>query len=327
MENSIVIGKQEYPIKEKYINQKDLKFYAENPRIYSILNNVSANPSQEEIEDTLTEMEHVKQLVVAIKANDGLIDPLIVKDNDMTVLEGNSRLAAYRILAKSNPVKWANVKCRVLPHEISDKAIFTLLGQYHIIGRKDWNPYEQAGYLYRRVKSTNVDIDIIAKELGLSLPTAKSYYRNYEFMLSKNDLKSSHWSHYDEYLKNQNIKKYRDTNADLDETISEAIKNDKIAKAVDIRDILGGIAKVNSKTSKKIMAKVAAGEISIYEGFERVEDTGKTGHAYQALKKFRDKISEKSFEKDLEKSDIGTVRFELKRIHQKIETLLKKYEN
>ena len=199
MENSIVIGKQEYPIKEKYINQKDLKFYAENPRIYSILNNVSAKPSQEEIEDTLTEMEHVKQLVVAIKANDGLIDPLIVKDNDMTVLEGNSRLAAYRILAKSDPVKWANVKCRVLPHEISDKAIFTLLGQYHIIGRKDWNPYEQAGYLYRRVKSTNVDIDIIAKELGLSLPTAKSYYRNYEFMLSKNDLKSSHWSHYDEY--------------------------------------------------------------------------------------------------------------------------------
>ena len=73
MENSIVIGKQEYPIKEKYINQKDLKFYAENPRIYSILNNVSANPSQEEIEDTLTEMEHVKQLVVAIKANSFLM--------------------------------------------------------------------------------------------------------------------------------------------------------------------------------------------------------------------------------------------------------------
>lgn len=327
MENSIMIGKQEYPIEEKSINQKELKFYAENPRIYSILNNTTTNPSQEEIEDTLTEMEHVKQLVVAIKANDGLIDPLIVKDNDMTVLEGNSRLAAYRILAKSDPVKWAKVKCRVLPSDISDKAIFTLLGQYHIIGRKDWNPYEQAGYLYRRVKLTNVDIEIIAKELGLSLTTAKSYFRNYEFMINKNDLKANHWSHYDEYLKNQHIKKYRDTNADLDETIANAIKNDRIVKAVDIRDMLGGIAKVNSKTSKKIMEKIADGEIDIYEGFERVEATGKTGHAYQTLKKFKDKISDKSFEKDLEKSDIGSVRFELKRIHQKIEALLKKYEN
>ena len=254
------------------------------------------------------------------------VNYIIVKDKEMTVLEGNSRLAAYRLLAQTDPLKWTNVKCKILPSDISDTAIFTLLGQYHIIGRKDWNPYEQAGYLYRRVQATKVDIEIIAKELGLSESTARSYYRNYEFMLNSNDLQPSHWSHYDEYLKNQNIKKYRETNVDLDETIVKAIKNDEIAKAIDIREVLGGIAKVNSKTSKKIMAKVATGEISIYDGFDRIEDTGKTGHAYQSLKKFRNKISNKSFEKDLEKSYIGSVKFELKRINQKIQALIKKYE-
>ena len=64
----------------------------------------------------------------------------------------------------------------------------------------------------------------------------------------------------------------------------------------------------------------------VKDGFDRIEDTGKTGHAYQSLKKFRDKISNKSFEKDLEKSDIGSVKFELKRINQKIQALIKKYE-
>ncbi len=327
MTNSIMIGREEYKVEEKYINQNDLKFYPENPRIYSIINNTYDNPSQEEIEETLTEMEHVKQLVIAIRANNGLIDPLIVKDKEMTVLEGNSRLAAYRILAKEDPFKWSKVKCRVLPNDISDKAVFTLLGQYHIIGRKDWLPFEQAGYLYRRVQSTKVDIDIIAKELGLKTTTAKAYYRNYEFMISKKDLKSAHWSHYDEYLKNQYIKKYRETYADLDEIISDAIKNDRIIKAVDIREQLGNIAKGNSKTAKKIMEKIAKGEIDIYEGYERVEDTGKIGHAYQSLIKFRNKISDNSFEKDLSKSDIGSVKFELKKIQQKIEHLLRKFEN
>ena len=74
--------------------QKDLKFYAENPRIYSILNNVSANPSQEEIEDTLTEMERDEAKITEQINNDiaskSVQDPASIKreavfDNDKSL--------------------------------------------------------------------------------------------------------------------------------------------------------------------------------------------------------------------------------------------------
>lgn len=53
---------------------------------------------------TLKGMEHVKQLRVSIESNGGLIDPLIVRDGDFMVLEGNSRLAAYRLLCRTDAV-------------------------------------------------------------------------------------------------------------------------------------------------------------------------------------------------------------------------------
>lgn len=50
---------------------------------------------------------------------------------DHVVLEGNSRLAAYRILAKNDPLKWSRVLVQILPEDISDSDIFTLLGTFH----------------------------------------------------------------------------------------------------------------------------------------------------------------------------------------------------
>ena len=95
---NLTIGKNDYEVRLEDLNQIDLKFYPENPRVYSILNIDSAEPSQDDIEDYMCSQDHVKQLKESIKSNGGLIDPIIVRDRDFVVLEGNSRLAAYRIL-------------------------------------------------------------------------------------------------------------------------------------------------------------------------------------------------------------------------------------
>ncbi len=143
--SKITIGKKDFEARECTLNQIELLFYEENPRIYSILQSDDNPITQEGIEDILSKMEHVKQLRTSIEQNGGLIDPLIVVERDANyiVLEGNSRLAAYRLLARKDPVKWSEVKCSVLPEAISNDDIFTLLGQYHLIGRKDWSPFEQ----------------------------------------------------------------------------------------------------------------------------------------------------------------------------------------
>lgn len=77
---------------------------------------------------------------------------------------------------------------------MGESAIFTLLGQYHIVGRKDWSPYEQAGYLYRRKKETKLPVDDMAKELGITVGVAKKYIEVYEFMIKQNDLVPEQWS-------------------------------------------------------------------------------------------------------------------------------------
>ncbi len=326
MVEKLTIGRADYNIREEELLHADLKFYPENPRVYSFLDVANGVPDQETIEEVMTDMDHVKQLKESIKANGGLIDPLIVRDGDFVVLEGNSRLAAYRILQKQDPIKWAKVKCKILPSDISDKAIFTLLGQYHIIGRKDWSPYEQAGYLYRRRENSKQPIDFIAEELGITLSKAKRFVEVYEFMIDHNDVHADKWSYYEELLKSSAINTYLKTVDGLEETIVKQIKNGEIKQAVDIRHKLGGIAKVTGKTAKRIMKEIAEEKTDIYGGYEHIEDTGKTGSIYQNLNKFRQKIMEEGFKDKMKNEDVKQIKFELSKIKKTVDELLKDLE-
>ena len=326
MGEKLMIGKKEYQVQEIELAQAELQFYPENPRVYSMLDVANGIPEQSDIEDVMTSMEHVKQLKESIKANGGLIDPLVVRDGDFVVLEGNSRLAAYRLLARQDKIKWAKVKCIILPKDISDAAVFTLLGQYHIIGRKDWSPYEQAGYLYRRIVASGQPIDYIASELGIPLPNAKRFVEVYEFMIKHNDVHSDRWSYYEEYLKNRSIKQYRKTMGNLDDVIVKQIKEEGIKQAKDVREILGGIAKVTGKTANKAMMDIAEGKIDIYTAYERIEDAGKTGNIYQTLNKFRVRISEEDFVVKMRNEDPKQIKFELTKIKKATEKLLHEIE-
>ena len=324
---TLIIGKQEYTVEVRDLNQIDLLFYPENPRVYSVLNMMGGDPTQEEIEDHMCGLEHVKQLKVSIESNGGLVDPLVVRDGDFTVLEGNSRLAAYRLLCAVDPVKGGKVRCKILPADISDSAIFTLLGQYHIIGRKDWEPFEQAHYLYRRHLQTKIPVAYMAQELGLSKQKAEKMIQVIEFMIDHNDLNKRHWSHYEEYLKNASIKKYRQTNPNIDDTIAETIRTDAIKEAADMRK-LGQIAAVGDKQAKKIMQQIANGSIDLYEGYEAMEDAGKLEDVIKKLKAFKSTVSEPAFEKQLRASDetVQQAKFEIGKIIKRLTSIQAKLE-
>lgn len=55
----IVIGKTEYEVIETLLNQDELLFYKENPRVYSILRSNGNDPTQSDIEAQMKSMEHV----------------------------------------------------------------------------------------------------------------------------------------------------------------------------------------------------------------------------------------------------------------------------
>jgi hypothetical protein len=282
LKESLTLCKQEVDVTLCKLPQFELQFFPENPRIYSLIKPDEAEPSQEEIQERLLKMDHVKKLVQSIRANGGLTDPLIVRDGDYVVLEGNSRLAAYRKLAKEDPIKWGFVKCKLLPRDIDESLVFALLGEYHIIGRKDWAPYEQAGYLYRRNKNQGVSAEQMASEMGLTKSRVSFLISVYSFMIEKKDYDIDHWSYYEEYLKSHKIRKARDNHPQLDEIIPSMIKTAKIEKAVDVRKKVSKVFSSGPKLINKFIENQdleTCYEIAISRGVECVW--------LQRLKKFR----------------------------------------
>jgi hypothetical protein len=254
-------------------------------------------------------MEHVKELVQSIKVNGGLRVPVIVR-GDM-VLEGNSRLAAYRVLCSRDPAQWAEIKCHILREDVGDDIAFAILAD-HISGKKDWKPYEQAGYLYRRNRIHSVPLEQIASDLAMSLRKLKHLIMVYAFMVD-----------YDEYLKSTKIRKVRDANPGLDDLIVKKIRTGEIPMAVDVRDKLKAIL----TGEKRIVTKFVSGEKDFSESYELLTSRGGVDGHYKRLKTFRLWIVNDGLGKAVAKQDKAVVekcRFELTKIQHATERLLKK---
>lgn len=327
----ITIGKKEFQVKEIIMNQQDLVFYVENPRVYSVIReNGNDNPSQHDIETYMRSMEHVKELKSQIEQNGGLIEALLVvnRNDEFEVLEGNSRLAAYRILFESNPAKWSKVPVNLLPESITDDEIFTLIGSVHLNKKKEWTVFEQAAYVYRQKQRLNCPDSTLAKKVGLSAPTVKKYVDVYKFMANADDSVQSHWNYYEQYVMNKDIQRYRDTYPELDDLIVRQIKTGQIKMAKDIRDKLGKIAKATDKTSNRIMRDYIAGSVEVDEAYKRFEATGKSGNNYVKVKDFRVLMTSDDFIKSIKAEANGnsSIPFELKKIKKALDKLLKELE-
>ena len=270
------------PVIATRIDQTQLRFFVDNPRVYSILRVASAEPTQEDIERRLLEMDHVKALIQDIKRDGGLTDPVVVRAGTLDVLEGNSRLAAYRALARLDPIKWGQMKCRLLPEDINEELIFALLGQYHIKGKKDWAPFEQAGFLYRRSKSHDVNSAKLALEIGLTKSRVEHLILTYQFMLDHDEVDTARWSYYDEYLKSAKIEKARLKIKGFDDLVVAKIKSEEIARAVDIRDRLPVIC-----AAPKALQKFGNNALDFESAYDHAVESGADNAPYKRLASFR----------------------------------------
>jgi ParB-like nuclease domain len=305
------------PTETRDIEQSKLQFYPDNPRIYSLVRPNGHAPDQEEILRELLNHEHVKILKEDIIQNDGLIDPLIVRSGDLVVLEGNSRLAAYRFLARNrDPIRWASVRCTVLPGNIDEKLIFALLGQYHLKGKKDWAPFEKAGFLYRRHKEHGLELSVVAEELGITQKEARHLVSVYEFMIIHDDKDRDRWSYYDEYLKSGKIRKIREEHANFDEFIVQEIKDKHISKAMELRDRLPTIC----AGPGKILKRYLGGTASFEDAYEAAVDAGGENHTLKKLRRFREWLALNDTEEDIlepNKQVRDKMLFELKEIEKR----------
>ena len=315
----MTIGKEQVKVVETELKQSDLLFYPENPRVYNALHGiVGENPSQEDIQRHMQSLDSVKLLKLSIEANGGLLEPIIVRKN--IVLEGNSRLAAYRLLAKTDPIKWGTIKANVMPDDTPEELVVALLGTIHIIGKTPWTPFEQAGYLTRAINRTRKPIDALANELGMQKSMAQSFIRVYQTMVENDDAEPHKWSYYFELDKRNDIKSAHENNPSLNlmQTILERIKDDKIEKAADLRDI-GKLVKAKGETAEQALEEYLNDEITLKDAVELAKEDTKLASLQNKVTNFLNFVKKEHDNIKQNNSDV-TLNFTIKQIIQLLNT-------
>ena len=187
-------------------------------------------------------------------------------------------------------IKWGLIRVTLLPADIGDDLVFALLGQYHLIGKKDWQPYEQAGYFYRRHAEHGVEVATIGAEMGYSKQKIQHLINVYSFMVNHDETDVNRWSYFDEYLKSRDIRRARSENPTMDDKFVEKVRSGEISRAIDVRTHLSVITKAGGKALSMFLRE----DESFEDAFEMTTDRSEW---YNRLSRFRKAIA--SAEHDL----------------------------
>lgn len=295
-----------------------LKFLPDNPRVFSILNRIehftklSLDEQQSNIFTELQNMTSVSNLKPEIERDGGLQEPILIRLDNMQVVEGNSRLAVYRLLNRTNPEdeRWQTIPCNAVTTLTTEQQV-RLFDQLHLQGKTDWTSYAKALYIHRWVHDLNRSPKEFEEISSFSVGEIEKAIKVIELMKENSDNEESRFSYYREALTKREIKgilaqdKYRGL-------LLSAIKNGRFGPksesdfdkkeegftAMDFRDKLPVILK-----KPKFKKKLFNGEIGIDEAFQLSKDS----HIKKTLNRVLEQLSNISI-KEVEKLDFADVR-------------------
>jgi hypothetical protein len=163
----------------------------------------------------------------------------------------------------------------------------------------------------------------MAEEMGISTRMVSHFIQVYSFMVEHEDADVRRWTHYDEYLKHNAVKKARESEPKLDEVVVEKIKSGEIERAVDVREKLTSIAAAGGK----VLHAFVAGERDFEESYDRAIARGADNTWYKRFHKFRSLVADPEITQDLRDMSADHRKkcvFELKKIKQVVDSLLTK---
>ncbi len=267
----ITVGEISIAVDVKEVPIDTLHYYASNPRIFSILKHLGSNVSQDVIERELWNLGSTKDLYREILKNGGLVEEILVRNGE--VLEGNSRLCAYRHLlnkAKKKAdqdaiAKWSRIRAKILPRDVSEETVFAILGILHIRGKAKWLPYEQASYLYRQSVDFRKAARELADQIGVSEGDVKSSIEAYRMMEEYKITELSTFSFYLTYVTSRKMKeaaKSLPPGQELAPLFVGWVENGEIPKAENVRDL--PLIIKDKKARRQFLGKT----VSFEEAFE-----------------------------------------------------------
>jgi len=243
--HEIVVNGQKIQTITEEIDIFELKYWKENPRVNAIIKQKyrDTNISDKDIEKELWEKDSVKDLFKDIEKHGGLIDEILVKNN--VVLEGNSRLCAYRHLYKKakqkndedDMLKWSYIRAKIIPRETSNEVVFSILGTWHIKGKTKWDTYEKAAYLKRLNTVYGYTFKKIADSTSQTEKFVKDHIKAHDLMVENNVYTLEKFSYFYELVKNVQIKELALKESTIISNTIQAIKEDRFKRGEEIRHL------------------------------------------------------------------------------------------
>ena len=293
-ETTIAIMGQQLPARHDEIRIDQLHFLPDNPRVYAAIremadfDGLTTEEQQLRIYERLLQEPSVKNLIPEIQRDQGLQDPIIVRWDTRQVIEGNSRLAAYRKLAEgADPDRWADIRCLVVTN-LTDDQQTRLLGQAHLHGKTEWSAYAKALFCFRWVVEDQRDVSSLSNISGISAAEIKKNARIVELMQANGDDKRSRFSYYNVLVRSRSISAAIADSPKLKQTLLAQIKTEPAPfTAQEMRERLPVVI-----AKPRILRKYEKGDVTLEDAHDRAKISG----AEQRLKKVRDALDD--FQRD-----------------------------
>ena len=214
-------------------NIYELRFLLNNPRVFSCTYGVrgfsekSDEEQQNEIYRELLEEPSVQNLLPEIVRHGGLMEPILVRWDTQEVIEGNSRLAAFRHLYETSEgeekEKWESIPCDIISN-LTDEQQYAFLNQLHVKGKTAWSAYEKANFAFVRHDKGGMSISDIADMFGETEREIQKRIAVITKMKKNHDAVLPHFSYYDVMVRTRKIADAISENEGLEKVLNKKIK-------------------------------------------------------------------------------------------------------
>ena len=267
---TITILGEEIPVSNDRIDIYKLKFLRNNPRVYACTHGQSGfegkaeDEQQQEIFHALLKEPSVAKVKGDLEHHGGLMEPILVRMDTMEVIEGNSRLAAYRKLdEKHQDGQWTEIECSMVS-SLTEKQQAAYLNQIHVKGKTKWSAYEKANFAFVH-KRNGHSFEEMAKMFRESQSTLRTRVRVIGMMTKYQEDERSNFSYYDVIVRNPQISSAMKEKEGFCNWLLENIRKPEKEKQFTAQDMRKQLPAVLSKP--KVLNRLMAGKLTLEDAY------------------------------------------------------------
>ena len=319
------IAGEKFQVEITKLHHNNLIFWEDNPRIYNKIRTLHEETpiGQEEIKSFFAKLPSARDLMSDIKRAGGVNEELFVQKDSETqnykVFEGNTRLAAVKHLLENSPGSISDdLPVAILSDDMGQAEINAIVGQAHLVGKKEWDNYEAKSFIWReydyRMKQNDRDerevIASLNKEFLVKTSEIKNAVKTFSFIkkynLEDSPISYKKFIYIEEYCKSKIIQDCAEVfnNKEManaagiqisedhafDKMYIAQLKRDKTAKAVDIREYLINISNAAKNENYEPIKSLLEDKVTIEDAVRLVDEEREDivtfiNRTYSALKK------------------------------------------